>query len=310
MGLFNRRAETKQELDALRRELRSVRARLDESDEAKARLAVEVGRLDNVNRELTSHVGEVRTHISTVQDQIVTVASSIDHAVAKAASVEALEVLRGDVGRLRDLAGRVEAIDTQLDGLDHQLDGRIDARVARRPTVDPDELVALASRLDGVADAVDVHEQQIADITLVATDAAQRTNASSATLRDVGNRLDGADELATARSDEDAALRDRLGGLVEKVAKLDDRVDRVALELANQLTELSGDLETLGASAPPERAELVAELERLMTQRIEEHLADVTHGQERLAGEQARYAIQFRRDLAELADRLRRPGAR
>jgi hypothetical protein len=29
---------------------------------------------------------------------------------------------------------------------------------------------------------------------------------------------------------------------------------------------------------------------------------------ERLAAEQARYQIQFRQDLAELADRIRRPG--
>ena len=45
-------------------------------------------------------------------------------------------------------------------------------------------------------------------------------------------------------------------------------------------------------------------IEELTTQ-----LADVTGGQERLANEQARYAIQFREDLAELADRLRRPGS-
>ena len=35
---------------------------------------------------------------------------------------------------------------------------------------------------------------------------------------------------------------------------------------------------------------------------------DVLGSTERLAAEQARYEIQFRADLAELAERLRRPG--
>ena len=38
-------------------------------------------------------------------------------------------------------------------------------------------------------------------------------------------------------------------------------------------------------------------------------LDDVRDNAERLALEQARYEIQFRKDLAELAERLRRPGA-
>ena len=50
-------------------------------------------------------------------------------------------------------------------------------------------------------------------------------------------------------------------------------------ELANQVNEIGSDIEPIQAGA------------------------------ERLAAEQARYQIQFRQDLAELAERLRRPGS-
>ncbi len=56
------------------------------------------------------------------------------------------------------------------------------------------------------------------------------------------------------------------------------RVTSVSTELANQLTEIGDDIEPMHESA------------------------------ERLAAEQARYQIQFRQDLAELAERIRRPG--
>jgi len=60
--------------------------------------------------------------------------------------------------------------------------------------------------------------------------------------------------------------------------------------LANQITEMSGELESLGANEPA-------------TDEIVDELRDA---QTRLAGEQARYQIAFRQDLAQLADRLKR----
>jgi hypothetical protein len=85
--------------------------------------------------------------------------------------------------------------------------------------------------------------------------------------------------------------------MAERLAALDERVTSVSLELANQLTELSGDLELVGAG---ERG--VDDLDA----RIESSLEAIRSGQERLAAEQARYEIQFRADLADLAERLRR----
>ena len=61
-------------------------------------------------------------------------------------------------------------------------------------------------------------------------------------------------------------------------------------ELANQISELSGDVDALGGDTPP-------------SDEVVEELRDA---QIRLASEQARYQIAFRQDLADLADRLRR----
>ena len=74
-------------------------------------------------------------------------------------------------------------------------------------------------------------------------------------------------------------LESSLGALDQRIQRLDDRVTSVSTELANQLTEIGDDIEPMHDSA------------------------------ERLAAEQARYQIQFRQDLAELAERIRRPGA-
>ncbi len=74
-------------------------------------------------------------------------------------------------------------------------------------------------------------------------------------------------------------LERRVADLDSRMTLLDDRVTSVSTELANQVTEIGNDIEPIQVGA------------------------------ERLAAEQARYQIQFRKDLAELAERLRRPGS-
>lgn len=87
---------------------------------------------------------------------------------------------------------------------------------------------------------------------------------------------------------------DKLNALVLRLTtrldELDRRVTSISTELANQITEIGGDLETMGGNEPP-------------SDQLVEELRDA---QTRLAGEQARYQIAFRQDLAELADRLKR----
>lgn len=284
MGLFNRRAETKQELEELRAELNVMRRRLDETEFVKQQLADQVTKLGAAQEQLNGHVGEVRTKVGTVESQVETVAGSIgpaiDSAVVQAASVVEVDQLRTELGRLGTLASTVEQLRESLAA--QQL------AAASHDGAVTEEQSALSARLEELAAALAQQQAQLADVALVATDAAERTDAA----------LDDMRATAAGTTDRDTELRSQLGQLAEKVGAIDARVNQVSLELTNQLTELSGDLDR--ASAQADASDLVEQLA--------EQLKDVTGGQERLANEQARYAIQFREDLAELADRLRRPG--
>jgi uncharacterized protein involved in outer membrane biogenesis len=85
----------------------------------------------------------------------------------------------------------------------------------------------------------------------------------------------------------------RIDELATKVAKLDARVTSVSTELANQISELSTDIDSLDRR--PNGNGVTAEV-----------VGDLRDGQVRLANEQARYQIAFREDLARLAEQLRR----
>lgn len=206
MGLFKRRDQTKEDLEAMREEMRMLREHLDQTDAVKDRLTERLGHLDAENERLQRHVG-------TVEERVV-------------------------------------------DGLRNQLE----------------ELGAGLQR----------QQAQIADVAIVATDAAERSEQTDA-------------KVSTPSPDEAVAKR-QLGQLAERVAGLDARVNQVSLEITNQLTELSSELDRAGEQT--DTSELI--------DRINARLVDISTGQERLANEQARYAIQFREDLAELADRLRK----
>lgn len=116
-------------------------------------------------------------------------------------------------------------------------------------------------------------------------------------------------------SDRVDELRAALAELAQQTSSIDARVTSVSMELANQLTELSNDIDELsrrnldpldGNSTDGIDA---AALEARITERLDVAIDDVLDATERLAAEQARYEIRFRADLAELAERVRRPGA-
>ncbi|MEO6651327.1 MAG: hypothetical protein ABIP17_01555 [Ilumatobacteraceae bacterium] len=90
-----------------------------------------------------------------------------------------------------------------------------------------------------------------------------------------------------ARVDELQAVLERI---TDRLDEVDGRITAISTELANQINEMSGELNTLGANEPA-TGEVVDELRDAQT---------------RLASEQARYQIAFRQDLAQLADRLKR----
>ena len=107
MGLFNRRAETKQELEALRAELNWVRARLDATEAEKQRLSASLGQLGSEQERLTTHVGAVEQQVATVAGSIT---PAIDNAFVQAASAADVELIQIELARLSGLSSRVQEI--------------------------------------------------------------------------------------------------------------------------------------------------------------------------------------------------------
>ena len=303
MGLFKKRQRTEEELEAMRAEMRSLRDHLRETDAIKNRLAERVSHLDAENERLSEHVGsvearvgEVATKIGSVEHEVVTVAGSIGPTVENAIKTAAdgspstgdVEGLRNEVRSLGGLRQKVDAVIAQQASSTAPQSGQGD---------DSSDvpLAELRQQLEDLAAALQRQQGQIADVAIVATDAAERSEQTDAKV----DGLAAPDDWAPIGDEppvEDAEATRQLGQLAEKVAGLDARVNQVSLELTNQLTELSTDLDRAGDQT--DTAELI--------DRINAQLDDITGGQERLANEQARYAIQFRSDLADLADRLKR----
>jgi chromosome segregation ATPase len=86
-------------------------------------------------------------------------------------------------------------------------------------------------------------------------------------------------------------LRARMQRLSDRLDEVDARITSISTELANQITELSGDVEAIAKEHPP----------------TDDIVTEIRDAQVRLANEQARYQIAFREDLAELVEKLRRP---
>ena len=89
------------------------------------------------------------------------------------------------------------------------------------------------------------------------------------------------------------AVRAQIARLTVRLEALDRRITTISTELANQLGELSDDIDTLGKRSEADAID-------------EATLVELRDAQTRLAGEQARYQIAFRQDLAEIAERWRR----
>jgi DNA repair exonuclease SbcCD ATPase subunit len=185
-----------------------------------------------------------------------------------------IERLKADI---ESMSARLAASDAAKQQLDQQVAGivtRLDTPIAPpptdpppppappAPTVDPKQLDLLAAKLERLSERVDQSSVDASD-------------------EHDGPGVDPA---------EVAELRTSLERLTSRLEEVDARITSISVELANQISELSGDIESVGGSRPP-------------TDEIVDELRDA---QMRLAGEQARYQIAFRQDLADLADRLKR----
>ena len=187
-------------------------------------------------------------------------------------------------GRVDALAARVEHVDT-LAGQLAQLNARVTAQaeLGHQLSTLRDRLTELQNeQSDRRAAAMAATGD--ADLRDRVNALADRLAANDALMAQLG-------QLAERMTANDAAMRQH----GEQVAALEQRLDSVATELANQISELGQDIDGLGAATPGSAGAL-----------SESAVDSLRTAQVKLANEQARYEIAFREDLAALAERVRR----
>jgi hypothetical protein len=200
------------------------------------------------------------------------------------------------IARIDELAERVasvEALGTQLS----QLSARVMAQAefgAQLSTL-RDRIVELQTAADAAPpqqNASDLTEPN--DVDRAAIDELRGLiNALSARVAITEALADQLGQLAERVSTTDVAARRS----AEQVAALEQRLDSVGTELANQLSELGRDIDGLAKHAAQAASGTVDEAV----------IESLRNGQIKLANEQARYEIAFREDLAVLAENLRTP---
>ncbi len=238
----------------------------------------------------------------------------------------------------------LEALRAEVDSMRERLDSadRANAELAERLSSLDQSNAAFEQRFDKV-DNLSVHVQELAERTgkveqeeraplLVSTPTppppppvVESTSIDEDRLAELATKLEELSatvavqytESTAGREQMDAVddLNERFGEIAERVSTIDSRVTNVSFELANQLTELSRDIEaineqrssTIDPRSASSNAAIDGAIDDLIEDQIDSALDEVRDTTEKLAVEQARYEIQFRADLADLADRLRRP---
>ena len=240
---------------------------------------------------------------------------------------------------------QIDAMKTEIDSMRQRLDGadranaELEARLSTLDRSNADFEQRFDQRFEKV-DSLTVHVQELAEKTelleqaerpppLVSTPMPPPPTELETAVVDHGRLAEMASQLEelsvtvasqymqspAAREQMNAVddLNERFGEIAERVSTIDTRVTNVSFELANQLTELSRDIEAINeqrsasVDQPSNSRAAASASEEQIEDQIELALEGVRGTAEKLAAEQARYEIQFREDLADLADRLRRP---
>ncbi len=240
-------------------------------------------------------------------------------AVAEQARQDQLEALRA---RLDEVSSERQAIDARLATLDNtsnNFDRRLDALDQGVRSMG-EQLVTLSSSTTETTKHIQTMDGRLGRVEELGADLAEinrrlgafETSASSSPPTPPPTppppppptAADGSGDLEE-HGDE---LRQRFDDLVQQISSIDQRVTSVSMELANQLIELGTEIDGLSRRSQESADVDTSELDARIAERLDTAIDDVLDSTERLAAEQARYQIQFRSDLAELAERIRRPG--
>jgi chromosome segregation ATPase len=280
----------KERLVAAERSKSDLEARLRVLDDVNASLNNKILILDEANAHLDGRLDAIDEGVTLLGGQLDTLTASNDRLTRRFLAVDDLDA------RLSELTERLEHQTSTTPTPPPPVASAPPPPVvpasppppapsiSPAPSSDDGRLDDLSTRLELLAAAVAAHTEQMA-----ATQVRM-------------NELDDLSEL--------------IGATDERLSSADARITSVSTELANQLTELSRDIDELNrrsadttAATDPSAEVDTDAIEARLTERLDAAIDDVLDTTEKLAAEQARYEIQFRADLAELAERFRRPGA-
>jgi exonuclease SbcC len=217
-------------------------------------------------------------------------------APAESASADSTAALEARLAELDAQLQQQAALAERLASLDEQV--RAQAALAERVAALDERLAAVAAAPAGAGITVDP-----AAIGSVTSDLERLRQIVELRSADVA----GLRELIDVRSGEIAQLQQQLASLsqrtgdteedartaLRKALVIDERIQNVSTQLANQLSELSRDMDSLAERQPAGGGV------------DHEALQSLRSGQVKLAAEQARYEISFREDLAVLAEQVR-----
>ena len=218
--------------------------------------------------------GHVDQQISEIWARLVGAEEQTRNAQGHAASLEQrLNETSSNISTLASTTPQANTaeIDRQLAELRQRLDHQASL---------PDRLADLDRRLSAMPDRGGDIQQLQARISELASSVPDTGNLS-AQLSALSQRV------TSSEGDARAALA--------QANALDERIQSVSTQLANQLGELSRDMDSLATRQP---ATTTAQVD-------DQALQTLRSGQVKLAAEQARYEISFREDLAMLAEQVR-----
>ncbi len=226
-------------------------------------------------------------------------------------------------------AARVVELEARVGELAAKADQPAEVVVAAAPAGPDDDIVARIDALSERVALIDSFGSQLAQLN-ARVSAQAEFGAQLGSLRDRISELSNETEdrrAAAFAATGDAELRDRVNAIAdrvganegiaaqiallaervatndtstrqatEQVAAIEQRLNSVSTELANQVSELGRDIDGLAALSNEFAGGTVSE----------EVIDSLKTSQVKLAAEQARYEIAFRQDLATLAEQVRR----
>lgn len=318
MGLFRKKKDDPTEREALLAEIEQLRRRLDEADVQKERLYAQLHLIAEKNMTLDERVRSLDIAREELDERL----ASIDE--ARASLDDRVRIVSTTNDDLQDRIGSVATLSDRVQELADRL-------TTEPPTIPPPPPVLHDPRVETLTERlaiVEARNQEIDDLHRAVAALADASDgaADDERLAELAARLDTViASIEAQREDVDTvraglgevdSMRDELGQTASKLSALDSRMRSISFELTNQLTELSDDLERLlerpeidlGPQVDPDQLQFA--LTAHVDEKVNAALGAIQQSTERLAAEQARYEIQFREDLAELAARFRTPAMR